>query len=154
ERELQRAARNQTSVTVLMIDIDHFKRFNDLYGHEAGDMLLRELGALLRAQVRGGDIACRYGGEEFLLIMAETEPQAGYRRAEDIRRQVSGLQVRYHGETLRKITVSIGVAEFPAQGESGTALVSAADEALYRAKREGRDRVVAAGEVVDVSLRC
>jgi diguanylate cyclase (GGDEF)-like protein len=144
ERELLRAARNQTPVTVLMLDIDHFKRFNDVYGHAAGDLLLRELGALLRAQVRGGDIACRYGGEEFLLIMTETSLQIAYERAESIRRQVTDLRVSYHGETLRKITVSIGVAEFPAQGESGAAVVSAADGALYRAKREGRDRVVLA----------
>lgn len=147
ERELLRAARNQTPVAVLMLDIDHFKRFNDVYGHEAGDALLRELGALLRTQVRGGDIACRYGGEEFLLIMAETGLQIAYERAESIRRLVTDLRVSYHGETLRKITVSIGVAQFPAQGESGVAIVGAADEALYRAKREGRDRVVVAGEL-------
>jgi len=146
ERELLRAARNQTPATVLMIDIDHFKRFNDVYGHEAGDILLRELGALLRSQVRGGDISCRYGGEEFLLIMTETDLEAGYQRAEDIRQAVTHLQVHYHGETLRKITVSIGVAGFPANGESAGRIVNAADEALYQAKREGRDRVVMAGK--------
>jgi len=145
ERELLRAARDQTPVTVLMIDIDHFKLFNDVYGHEAGDSLLRELGALLRSQVRGGDISCRYGGEEFLLIMTETDLEAGYQRAEEIRLAVTHLQVHYHGETLRKITVSIGVAGFPTNGESAARVVNAADEALYRAKREGRDRVVVAG---------
>ncbi len=146
ERELLRAARSQTPVTVLMIDIDHFKRFNDVYGHEAGDLLLRELGAMLRLQVRGGDISCRYGGEEFLLIMAETNLEAGHQRAESIRQQVTALQVRYHGETLRKITVSIGVAGFPVNGDSAGTIVKAADEALYRAKREGRDQVVVAGK--------
>ena len=145
ERELQRATRNQTAVTVLMIDIDHFKQFNDVYGHEAGDFLLRELGAMLRSQVRGGDISCRYGGEEFLLIMADTDLDAGYQRAEDIRKQVSGLQVHYRGETLRRVTASIGVAGFPTHGDSARAIVNTADEALYRAKREGRDRVVLAG---------
>jgi diguanylate cyclase (GGDEF)-like protein len=144
ERELLRAARGQTPVTVMMIDIDHFKRFNDVYGHEAGDFLLRELGALLQSLVRGGDITCRYGGEEFLMIMAETSVEAGSQRAENIRQQVTGLQVRYRGETLRKVTVSIGVAGFPANGDSATALMNAADEALYRAKHEGRDRVVLA----------
>lgn len=144
DRELLRAARSQTPVTVLMIDIDHFKRFNDVYGHEAGDFLLRELGAMLRSQVRGGDISCRYGGEEFLLIMAETDVESGCHRAENLCEQVRGLQVRYHGETLRKITVSIGVAGFPVNGDSAATIVNAADEALYRAKHEGRDRVAVA----------
>jgi diguanylate cyclase (GGDEF)-like protein len=153
ERELLRAARNRTPVTVLMIDIDHFKRFNDVYGHEAGDFLLRELGALLRSQVRGGDISCRYGGEEFLLIMAETDLEASYQRAQVIRQEVTHLQVHYHGETLRKITVSIGIAGFPEHGESAARIVNAADEALYRAKREGRDRVVMAENKPAQALR-
>jgi diguanylate cyclase (GGDEF)-like protein len=153
ERELLRAARSQTPVTVLMIDIDHFKRFNDVYGHGAGDLLLRELGAVLRSLVRGGDISCRYGGEEFLMIMAETSLEAGYQRAQNIRQQVTGLQVRYHGETLRKITVSIGVAGFPVNGEAAGTIVKAADEALYRAKREGRDRVVVAENKAAQALR-
>ena len=144
ERELLRAARSQTPVTVLMIDIDHFKRFNDVYGHAAGDLLLRELGTVLRSLVRGGDISCRYGGEEFLMIMTETNLEAGCQRAENIRQQVAGMQVRCHGEILRKVTVSIGVAGFPVNGDSAGAIVKAADEALYRAKREGRDRVVMA----------
>ncbi len=91
ERELLRAARSQTPVTVLMIDIDHFKRFNDVYGHAAGDLLLRELGTVLRSLVRGGDISCRYGGEEFLMIMTETNLEAGCQRAENIRQQVAGI---------------------------------------------------------------
>lgn len=144
ERELLRAERTKAPVTVLMMDIDHFKRLNDVYGHEAGDFLLRELGAMLRSQVRGGDISCRYGGEEFLMIMAETDLEAGHQRAEDLRQQVSGLQVRYRGDMLRKITVSIGVAAFPLHGDSAATIVKAADEALYRAKRQGRDRVVLA----------
>ncbi len=153
ERELLRAARSQTPVTVLMIDIDHFKRLNDAYGHEAGDVLLRELGAMLRSVVRGGDISCRYGGEEFLMIMAETNLEAGYQRAENIRQQVTELQVRCHGEILRKITVSIGVAGFPVHGDSAGTIVKAADEALYRAKREGRDRVVVAENKAAPPLR-
>lgn len=146
ERELLRAARNHTEVSVLMIDIDHFKRFNDMFGHEAGDFLLCELGGVLRFNVRGADIACRYGGEEFLLIMAETSLESGFQRAEAIRQQVAELQVRHHGQSLRKITVSIGVAAFPVHGETSAGIVNAADEALYQAKREGRDRVVVAGK--------
>jgi len=144
ERELLRAARKATPVAVLMIDIDQFKHFNDMFGHEAGDLLLRELGSTLQGQMRGGDIACRYGGEEFLLIMGETDLDCACQRAETLREQVAALQVRYRGEMLRRITVSIGVAGFPVHGNSGGKIVSAADGALYRAKRAGRDRVVVA----------
>ncbi len=145
DRELVRAKRTERPVCLLMIDIDNFKRFNDSYGHEAGDLLLRELGTTLKAQVRGGDFACRYGGEEFLLIMMETDREAATDRAEELRRQVAALQVPYRGEMLRQVTVSIGIAGFPANGEKAEQIVRAADGALYRAKREGRDRVVAAG---------
>ena len=142
ERELQRAARSHRPVTVLMIDIDHFKRFNDTFGHEAGDVLLRELGSILKAQIRGGDIACRYGGEEFLLILAETGLEAAQQRAERLGELSKGLHIRHHGETLRRITISTGLACFPEHGTSAAQIVKAADEALYRAKTEGRDRVV------------
>jgi diguanylate cyclase (GGDEF)-like protein len=144
ERELLRAARKSTTATLLMIDIDHFKRFNDTYGHEAGDLLLRELGSVLRDQVRGGDVACRYGGEEFLLIMGETDIELACRRAENLREKTAALQLHYRGQVLRRITLSIGVAGFPAHGNTAAKLISAADEALYRAKREGRDRVLVA----------
>ena len=145
ERELLRAARNEKPVTVLMIDIDHFKRFNDLLGHEAGDVLLRELGATFNSQIRGGDIACRYGGEEFLLIMADTSLEVGCERAEKLREHLTNLQIRHRGEILRRVTASIGVAGFPEHGTSAAQIVKLADEALYQAKAEGRDRVVLAG---------
>ena len=144
ERELLRAARKTNLVTVLMIDIDHFKEFNDAYGHEAGDLLLRELGSVLKGQIRGGDIACRYGGEEFLLILTETGLEAGRERAENLRQQLGGLHIHYHGEVLRRITASIGVAGYPEHGTSAARIVSSADGALYQAKHEGRDRVVVA----------
>jgi len=147
ERELLRAARNAKPVTVLMVDVDHFKRFNDLLGHEAGDVLLRELGSMFNSQIRGGDIACRYGGEEFLLIMADTSLEAGCERAEKLREQITNLQIRHRGETLRRITASIGVAGFPEHGTSAAHIVKLADEALYQAKAEGRDRVVLAGAI-------
>jgi diguanylate cyclase (GGDEF)-like protein len=144
ERELRRAARSAKSVTVLMIDIDHFKLFNDTFGHEAGDILLRELGSVFSSVIRGGDIACRYGGEEFLLILAEASLEAGYERAVKLKEQVANLQIRHRGETLRRITVSIGVAAFPEHGTSAAQIVRLADQALYRAKADGRDRVVVA----------
>ncbi len=144
ELELRRAVRTGTPVALLMIDIDQFKEFNDTFSHEAGDLVLREFGLLLRLQVRGGDVACRYGGEEFLLIMAETDVQSARQRAEALRERIAALQVRYRGENLRQITVSIGVAAFPAHGSSAAQMISAADAALYRAKHHGRDRVVVA----------
>ena len=127
-----------------MIDIDHFKRLNDMFGHEAGDLMLRELGSMLIAQVRGGDAACRYGGEEFLVIMGETDLQSALQRAEALRELVAGMQIQYRGQTLRRVTISIGVASFPGHGSSAAQLIHAADGALYRAKRQGRDRVAVA----------
>ena len=144
ERELHRATRKATPVAVLMIDIDHFKRFNDSYGHDAGDLVLQEFGSLVQTQIRGGDLACRYGGEEFLLIMGETDLESARQRAEALREQVRAMPVRYRGQLLRRLTVSIGVAVFPAHASSGAQLISVADGALYRAKHEGRDRVVVA----------
>jgi diguanylate cyclase (GGDEF)-like protein len=144
ERELLRAARNDKPVTVLMIDIDRFKLFNDTFGHEAGDILLRELGSVFSSITRGGDIACRYGGEEFLLILADATLETGCERAAKLREQVANLQISHRAETLRRITLSIGVAGFPEHGTSAAQIVKSADEALYRAKAAGRDCVVVA----------
>lgn len=152
QRELLRATRNGNSVAVLMTDIDHFKRFNDAFGHEAGDVLLRDLGALLAAEIRGGDIACRYGGEEFLLILADTDLASASERAAKLQQQVRNLQVHYRGETLGRITLSLGVASFPRHGATVSEIVTAADRALYKAKASGRDRVVVAGEEPQVPL--
>ena len=151
-RELLRSARNGKPVAVLMIDIDHFKRFNDSFGHEAGDILLRELGSLFSSHIRGGDIACRYGGEEFLVIMMDASLSSACQRAESLKEQVRSLQIHHRGETLRKVTVSIGVAAFPDHGTSAQEIINRADKALYIAKASGRDRVIVAqagNEVVD-----
>ncbi len=151
QRELLRATRNGNPVAVLMADIDHFKQFNDAFGHEAGDVLLRDLGALLASEIRGGDIACRYGGEEFLLILADTDLPSACERAAKLQQQVRNLQVHYRGETLRRISLSMGVAGFPQHGATVSEIVTAADRALYKAKATGRDRVVVAGEEQPVS---
>ena len=143
-RELLRAARNNKPAAVLMADIDHFKQFNDAFGHEAGDVLLRDLGSMLSSEVRGGDVACRYGGEEFLLILPDTDLQVACQRAEKLNQQVRKLHVRLRGETLRRITLSIGVAGFPQHGATPAQILTAADQALYKAKADGRDRVVVA----------
>ncbi len=143
-RELLRAARGHKSVVVLMIDLDQFKQFNDSFGHEAGDLLLRELGSMFRCQTRGGDVACRYGGEEFLIIFTDTTLEAARQRAELLKRGARNLQVHDHGQTLGQVTISIGIAAFPDHGESAHEIINAADRALYRAKAAGRDLVVVA----------
>ncbi|MBD2005196.1 MULTISPECIES: diguanylate cyclase [Cyanophyceae] len=144
EREISRAERKQQSLGIIMIDVDHFKRFNDTFGHEAGDTVLRELGVFLKSHTRGSDIACRYGGEELTLILPETSLEATRERAEAIREGVKHLNLQNRRQSLGSITLSIGVAIFPTHGLTGSAVIRAADAALYRAKQQGRDRVLAA----------
>ncbi len=146
ERELYRVQRKQAGLGVIMLDVDHFKQFNDTYGHEAGDRLLAVLGRYLRGSIRAEDIACRYGGEEFLLVLPEISKDSLVDRAEAIRAGAPELEVEYHGQLLTGITISLGLAWFPEHGTSGEQLVEAADKALYRAKRTGRNRVVLAGQ--------
>lgn len=138
EREIRRAQRGSDLLGIAMLDIDHFKRFNDSHGHQAGDELLREVGALLGSQVRGGDIACRYGGEEFLLILPGIALDAVHLRVEALRQAAGRLRLARVGEP---VTISAGIAMFPSHGTEGADLVRAADQALYRAKAAGRDRV-------------
>ncbi|MFH0845775.1 MAG: diguanylate cyclase, partial [Pseudomonadota bacterium] len=142
ERELRRADRKGTSVGIIMIDIDHFKKVNDTYGHEAGDTVLREMGVLLQRHIRGSDIACRYGGEEFTLILTDSPLSVAQHRAEHLREEIKELHIQHQGQDLGTITLSLGVASFPQNGTTEQALLQAADLALYRAKAEGRDRVV------------
>jgi diguanylate cyclase (GGDEF)-like protein len=141
-RELRRARRYQHSVGVIMLDIDHFKQFNDTYGHDAGDTLLREMAAFLQKQVRSDDIACRYGGEEFILILPGASLVDTERRAEEVRLGVKRLEVKHNGQWLGRITISLGVAVFPDHGETDEEVIKAADKALFRAKRCGRDQVM------------
>lgn len=142
-REVLLAQRKQRSLTAIMLDIDHFKHFNDQFGHEAGDEVLREIGKLLASQVRETDIACRYGGEEFLLLLPESTLGTAIERAEMLRRKTSALHLTYQGRDLGRITLSLGVAELPDHALTADALVNAADAALYQAKAAGRDRVMA-----------
>ena len=141
EREVLRAARNGRTVGVIMLDLDHFKRYNDTHGHEAGDNLLRVLGDFLLTHVRAEDIACRYGGEEFVVILPEASLAMCRSRAEQLWKGVQGLSVNVHGELLHGVTTSVGVAAFPEHGATMSGLLRAADAALYAAKRQGRDRV-------------
>jgi diguanylate cyclase (GGDEF)-like protein/PAS domain S-box-containing protein len=143
EREFSRANRNKSSVAIIMMDLDHFKRFNDTFGHQAGDSLLRALGDLLKRSTRGQDIACRYGGEEFVLVLTDSNLAGAIQRAEILRQQVKQLSVEYAGQLLGAVSVSMGVALFPDHGTTMGDVLRASDQALYAAKREGRDRVSA-----------
>jgi diguanylate cyclase (GGDEF)-like protein len=148
-RELLRSARNGKPVSVLMIDLDHFKRFNDSVGHEAGDVVLRELGSLLSSNIRGGDIACRYGGEEFLIILVDASLEIGCQRAEGLKEQIRNMQIHHRGQMLSRVTVSIGVAGFPEHGTTAQQIINLADKALYKAKADGRNRVIVAHAAFD-----
>ncbi len=141
DRELSRARRYNLSLGVVMADIDHFKRFNDTMGHDAGDLALQELGMLLQTKTRKEDVVCRYGGDEISIILPGSNLQETYERAEQLREAVRRLSVRHQGITLGRITMSFGVAAYPIHGDSAKELLQAADTALYRAKRAGRDRV-------------
>lgn len=144
DREMRRSVRQGTPLAILMLDIDHFKELNDTYGHEAGDTVLRELGEALAESVRSEDVVCRFGGEEFVAILPDTSLDAAVERAESLRRMVSELRVRNRGESLRPITLSIGVSVYPQHAETVDEIMRAADRALYEAKHLGRNRVVPA----------
>jgi diguanylate cyclase (GGDEF)-like protein len=144
ERELRRAMRGKQQVALLMLDIDHFKRFNDTFGHQAGDALLRALGNLLKESTRGQDVVCRYGGEEFAFVLAGASLDAARKRAELLREEIKQLNVRHGGQPLGAVTLSIGIAVFPDNADSAESLLKAADNALYRAKEQGRDRIISA----------
>lgn len=144
QRETRRAVRADCALGVMMLDLDHFKSFNDTYGHDAGDAVLRETAAFLAKSVRAEDIVCRFGGEEFVVILPMADLKASQARAERIRSKMRELTVMHQGQSLGMITVSVGVAELPQHGTSPRELLDAADAALYRAKRERRDRVIVA----------
>ncbi len=143
-RELARADRKKHPLSIITLDIDHFKRINDSLGHGAGDIVLRRVGLLLQGYVRESDIACRVGGEEFSLLLPEASMQISAQRAENIRGGVHDLRLKYDGHSLGAITISLGVAAFPEHGTTPDALIRAADQALYDAKSRGRDRVASA----------
>lgn len=143
-RELHRARRGNSPLCVAMLDLDNFKQFNDAFGHDAGDSLLREFGQVLRERVRKSDISCRYGGDEFVLVLPDSSLADTQQRVEQIRVLVKELQIRHGGPLLDTMTVSAGVAEAPEHGSTPPELLHAADNALYAAKQAGRDRVVAA----------
>ena len=148
--ELARARRDQAGIICLMLDVDHFKRVNDTWGHVAGDAVLRELAQRIESQVRASDVAARYGGEEFVVLLPNTEASSAKLLAERIRETISGAPMDLPGGQTVTITVSIGIAGVqpsPADDDLktvGDSLLARADVALYAAKSAGRDRVIVA----------
>ena len=147
DREVRRARRRGVGLGIIMLDLDRFKVVNDEFGHEAGDVLLRAFGDFLRRHVRGEDVACRWGGEEFAVLLPEATQEITRERAEELRQGVKGIQAPYQNLMLGPVTISLGVAVFPDQGLSGQAVLRAADAALYQSKASGRDRVTSALQI-------
>jgi len=140
-RELARARRTGAPIAVLMIDIDNFKRVNDVHGHTAGDRVLQEVARAIKTTIRGSDLSCRYGGEEIVVVLADSPPEGTRVRAEAIRAAVEALRIDSAGEQPIGVTISLGVAIFPGSGNDADATLRLADEAMYAAKRAGRNRV-------------
>jgi diguanylate cyclase (GGDEF)-like protein len=140
-RDLIRARRAVLPVAAILFDIDHFKRFNDTWGHEAGDLVLKSVADVIRQNVRGSDIACRYGGEEFIIVLPEATRTVAVQRSETIRRDIERMEVSLGEKPLDRVTASFGVALYPTHADNAEALVRAADDALYQAKENGRNRV-------------
>jgi diguanylate cyclase (GGDEF)-like protein/PAS domain S-box-containing protein len=146
ERELAHARREEKTICIAMIDVDNFKGFNDRYGHKAGDLILKSLGDILLANTRRSDVGCRYGGEEFAVVMPDANLSDARKRAQQWRKAFQLSQNSFNGQELQA-TVSIGVASFPEHGENGDAVLNAADKALYESKRRGKNRVTVYEEV-------
>lgn len=146
EREIDRAARSHQELGIIILDIDHFKRFNDTFGHQAGDAVLQAVGQALKKNIGSADMACRYGGEELVVMTQGTNLELTRKHAEQLRLVVKSMRVEYDSQFLGCITISLGVACFPKHGTTLQELIQAADAALYRAKASGRDRVIAASQ--------
>ncbi len=144
EREIRKALRQDSFLSIMIMDVDYFKRVNDTYGHQAGDLLLREIAIFLQRSVRAEDVCCRFGGEEFVIIMPGMDQPDALKRAEQILEKVCSLEVDFHGQPIQTITLSIGVAVLPDHGTTTETLLRAADDALYHAKLEGRNRIIIA----------
>jgi diguanylate cyclase (GGDEF)-like protein len=145
DREVQRATRRHSTLAVLMLDVDHFKAFNDTFGHDAGDVVLRAVAECFQQTVRSEDVVCRYGGEEFAIILPEISAELAFEKAEAIRHRVNNLRMRFKGGALRPVSLSVGIAMFPNPARDATDLLRMADHALYEAKHNGRNRVHIAG---------
>jgi len=145
-RELARARRSGQPLALALIDVDHFKQFNDQHGHDAGDLVLQQVARALESRVRSSDIVCRFGGEEFVVLMTELTPELAQRRAEELLQAVRDLVLVHGGRPLGRLSASLGLVLHPRHGEQPQALIETADAALYAAKHAGRDRVVIAAD--------
>jgi diguanylate cyclase (GGDEF)-like protein len=144
DREIERSARSKRGFSMLMLDLDGLKPINDRHGHFHGDRVLRGVGEVIRHRVRRIDTAARYGGDEFVVLLPETEPSGAYVLAEKIRSGVAELGIEAGHDRIRT-SLSIGMVTFPADGRSADALMIAADQAMYASKRRGKNRIVAYG---------
>jgi diguanylate cyclase (GGDEF)-like protein len=140
DKEVARAQRENTPVTIVIMDMDNFKQFNDTYGHKCGDLVLQAITKFLVEHSRRGDIVCRYGGEEFVILMPNASLETSYERAEMWRQDFSESVIEYEDMKL-SATFSAGVATFPEHGRTGDAILQAADKALYKAKDAGKNKV-------------
>ena len=152
QRELARATRHDFPVSLIMLDVDHFKIFNDTNGHDAGDEVLKSVAHVLKRHTRAEDVACRYGGEEFLVVLPACGVDDAYSKAEAIREAIAQLRVFSRGIALPRITASLGIACYPEDGERMEDLIAEADAALYRAKSSGRNCVAASNAPGDIVL--
>lgn len=151
ERELSRAAARDQHLTVAMLDVDHFKRFNDSFGHAAGDAVLAKLGVAMREWKRGEDIVARYGGEEFSIILPDTSADLAFERLESLRQTIGALAIDYRGQLLPPVTISAGIAAYPLHAVNGDVLINIADQALYSSKRDGRNRITTAPDTAGLT---
>jgi diguanylate cyclase (GGDEF)-like protein len=152
QRELARAQRHGFPVSLVMLDVDHFKAFNDANGHDAGDEVLRNVAHVLKRHTRVEDVACRWGGEEFLIVLTACTVDDAYAKAEAIREAIAQLHVFSRGIALPRVTASLGIASYPEDGERMENLIAEADSALYRAKSTGRNRIAASNAPGDIVL--
>jgi diguanylate cyclase (GGDEF)-like protein len=141
---ITRSLKDGSALSIVSIDVDHFKKFNDNHGHDAGDMVLRAVGSTMVQQCDGDEVACRQGGEEFMLVLPDVSKDEAFNRAEKLRKSIEEIVVRYGEKNLPKITISIGLAHFPDHGTLPQDLMRAADDALYEAKAQGRNQTIVA----------
>jgi diguanylate cyclase (GGDEF)-like protein len=153
EEEIETAKRTNTPLTILLFDVDDFKQVNDLYGHQIGDRLLMELSATVTKFLRKNDLAVRYGGEEFLIMLPGLSITEAQQRAEQIRKAVQRIRISNKGHLIKPITITIGIATFPYHGQIYRELLQAADLALYLGKNQGKDCVVIANVSFEDAIR-